>query len=300
MTITELNLHYGIPEKITFISGEGSLTNAVLQNQHGTAVISLYGAQVLSYIPKGEKDLLWMSEKTAFEKGKAIRGGIPLCFPWFGPHATDTTKPQHGFARLSEWNVKSTTVSAEDTISIILQLSNTAATEALWPFAFNAEIKLTINTKLELTLTCSNTDNKPFDYTNALHTYFNISDIATINIEGLEGATYFPAGAENGIIQKEKLVTFSQEENRRYLGHDNNCIITDKGMNRIIYADKKGSNTTVVWNPGAEIAKTIGDMNDNGYKTFVCVEPANAFTNIIKLSPGESFSISTIIYSKQA
>jgi len=300
MTITELNNQFGRADQIKFSTTRGDLPIAILTNQYGTATVSLYGAQVLSYIPKGEEDILWMSDKSLFQEGKAIRGGIPICFPWFGPNPEDGKKPQHGFARLSNWSVKTTTESSEGSLSLVLQLQDSSATKTLWPFSFTAEIIVTIDTKLELTLCCTNTDNKPFEYSDALHSYFNVSDIANITVDGLMDATYYPAGSDTGIQQQEKLLPITKEENRRYLNHSATCTIHDKGFKRKIRVGKTGSKTTVVWNPGPDTTKTMSDMSPDGYKTFICVEAANAFNNIIKLIPGDSFSISTIIQPETA
>jgi glucose-6-phosphate 1-epimerase len=298
MTITTLNEQFGRSKQIEFSTTKGDLPIVTLTNQHATAVISLYGAQLLSYIPKGEADILWMSDKSLFQEGKAIRGGIPICFPWFGPNPEDNKKPQHGFARLSTWTVKNTTATPQGYVSITLQLQDSPATKTLWPFSFTAEIIIRIDTNLELTLRCINTDNKPFEYSDALHSYFNVSDISNITIDGLLNATYFPAGIDTGILQKERLVAITKEENRRYLDHTETCVIYDKGYKRKIRVGKAGSKTTVVWNPGADTTKTMSDMSPDGYKTFICVEAANAFNNIIKLHPGESFSLSTMIRSE--
>jgi glucose-6-phosphate 1-epimerase len=297
MTISTLNEQFGKSKQIEFSTTKGDLPIVTLTNQYATAAVSLYGAQVLSYIPKGEPDVLWMSNKSLFQEGKAIRGGIPICFPWFGPNPSDSKKPQHGFARLSSWAVKTATITAEGTISITLQLKDSAATKALWAFSFTAEIIVTIDTKLTLTLRCTNDDDKPFDYSDALHSYFNVSDIDNITIEGLKNATYFPAGIDTGIEQHEELLAITKEENRRYLNHTQTCIVADKGYKRKIIVGKSGSKTTVVWNPGADTTKTMSDMSPDGYKTFICVEAANAFNDLIKLSPGEQFNLTTIIQS---
>jgi glucose-6-phosphate 1-epimerase len=298
MTITALNEQFGHLKQIEFSTTKGNLPIVTLTNQRATAVVSLYGAQVLSYISAGEADVLWMSDKSLFQEGKAIRGGIPICFPWFGPNPEDSKKPQHGFARLSTWAVKTTNVTPQGYRSITLELKDSAATKTLWPFSFTAQIIVTIDTNLVLTLRCINTGDKKFEYSDALHSYFNVSDIANITIDGLVNATYFPAGIDTGIQQKEKLVAIEKEENRRYLDHTATCIIADKGFRRKISVGKAGSKTTVVWNPGAETTKTMSDMSPDGYKTFICVEAANAFNNIIKLGPGESFNLSTIIQSE--
>jgi glucose-6-phosphate 1-epimerase len=297
MTINELNEQFGKTKQIEFSTTTGNLPIVTLSNKYATATVSLYGAQVLSYVPKGEADVLWMSNKSLFQEGKAIRGGIPICFPWFGPNPTDSKKPQHGFARLSTWTVKDVALLPEGTVSITLQLKDSVATKALWDFSFTAEIIVTIDTKLSLTLRCTNNDNKTFDYSDALHSYFNVSDIDNITIDGLKNATYFPAGIDTGIEQHEQLLAITKEENRRYLNHNNTCVIADKGYKRKITVGKSGSKTTVVWNPGADTTKTMSDMSHDGYKTFICVEAANAFNDLIKLAPGEQFSLTTIIHS---
>ena len=268
-----------------------------ITNKYATANIALYGGQVLNFIPQGQKDILWMSEKSLFQNGKAIRGGIPVCFPWFGPHPADKNKPQHGFARLQQWQVQEIKVLADEVTSITLNLKETDFSRQLWPFLFDATIEFIIGKLLEIKLTVTNTGDTPFEYSDALHTYFNISDIKNICITGLQNATYFDSFAMDLKKQEPSVLKFEGETNRRYVQHTDDCIIDDTGLNRKIIVAKTGSKVTVVWNPEEATTKTMSDMEPDGYKTFVCVEPANAYAGIdmVQLAPRQRHTLGTLI-----
>jgi len=295
--IENLNNQFAIAGKVQFISGKGNLTVIKINSEYASAEIALHGGHLLSYTPSGQKDVVWMSERSLFEKGKAIRGGIPLCFPWFGPHSSDKTKPQHGFARLQEWEVKAVTANADGNIAVELELKESTASIGLWPYAFNATVQFIVGKSLEVKLIISNTGDKAFDYSDALHTYFNISNIDTIAVEGLQDETYYDAFGTQLKTQHSQLLYFNEETNRRYVNTTKSCVIHDKGYNRTIHVSKTGSKVTVVWNPAAATTKTMADMAPDGYQTFVCVEPANAYEGIdvIQLKPGETHTLSTLI-----
>jgi D-hexose-6-phosphate mutarotase len=282
---------------ITLNKEKNGLTFLEVNNPYAKATISLYGAQVLSYIPHEEKDLLWLSEKSAFEIGKAIRGGIPLCFPWFGPHAQDKNKAQHGFARTSTWELSSSETLDNGATYILLSLQQNADTLALWPYLFNAQLHITISQYLEVKLTVTNTDNRSFNYSDALHTYFKVDDVTNISVEGLYNAGYFNGFGMELIKQETALLLFNGEENRRYVNHTGDCIINDKGNKRNIKVSKSGSKVTVVWNPWETTASKMTDIEEGGYKKFICVEAANAYEgiDIIHLESGESCSITSTI-----
>lgn len=296
MNINKLNQKYAMGELITFKVGQGGLPVAVINNEFAQAEVSIYGAHVLKYQPNGQKDLLWMSPQSIYEVGKPIRGGIPLCFPWFGPHILDSTKPQHGFARLLTWEIISTTVFFEEKTQLVLGLESNDRTKELWPYDFKAQLKVDVGEKLEVTLSYTNMGAQSFICSDALHTYFNVSDIATVKIAGLQGVTYYKGFEKEATgKQAEPYLQIKQEENRRYIKHSGECIIDDAGLNRKIYVSKKGSNVTVVWNPW-ENARNIPDMPDDGYKTMICVEAVNAYEDVATVDPGKTFSVSTTIW----
>lgn len=296
MDISQLTQRFGIENHVKFTSGKGGWPYVHLENNGSTAFVSLYGAHVLHYTPKGGKDVLWNSETSFFEQGKPIRGGIPVCWPWFGPHESDSTKPMHGFARLSVWEVAKTAITAKGETELVLTLTDTDATKAVWPYSFHATITVVLGEKLNLFLKVRNTGNEAFTMAEALHTYFQVGDASRVTVEGLEGCTYLDGLNQNApVVQSEKLIEIKKEENRRYLNTTATCIINDPVLGRKIRVEKKNSNTTVVWNPWTATAKSMPDFDDEGYKTMVCVEAANAFSNVITVQPGEKFEIGTAI-----
>jgi glucose-6-phosphate 1-epimerase len=296
MDLTQLNQKFAIENRVKFMSGKGGWNYVHLENNGSTAFISLYGAHVLHYTPKGEKDVLWNSETSFFEQGKPIRGGIPVCWPWFGPHISDTSKPMHGFARLSVWEVIKTSVTGSGETELVLSLSDNPGTHELWPHSFEAHLIVNLGKKLSVALKIRNTGAAPFTFAEALHTYFNVGDASQITISGLEGCTYLDGTNQNNQVhQTEKLIGIKKEENRRYLDTTATCIIHDPVFDRNIQVEKQNSNTTVVWNPWTATARLMPDFDDEGYKTMVCVEAANAFSNVVTLQPGEKYEMGTAI-----
>jgi glucose-6-phosphate 1-epimerase len=297
LTTQQLTTQFGKPNTISFSQTEHNIQLLHINNSHATATISLYGAHVLSFTPHQQAAVLWMSEAAIFKPGKAIRGGIPLCFPWFGPHATDATKAQHGFARVMPWQVLSIESLSNDNTKVILQLQSNNETLTIWPYQFNAQLIVEIGVSLKVQLQVTNNDIQTFTYSNALHSYFNISNIEQINILGLQNAAYY-WGFENEVQQQlEEKLCFVQEENRRYINHTQTCTIIDETYNRKMVVEKQGSKVTVVWNPGQEVATSMADIHPNGYQNFVCIEPANAYNGIdeITLQPGQSHTLGTTI-----
>lgn len=300
MDIALLNKKYGIVGKLEFTLGQGGLPIAIITNEFANASVSIYGAHVLSYQPKGQEEVLWMSSLSTFEEGCPIRGGIPVCFPWFGPHESDPKKPQHGFARLHMWKVAETAVLPGGETQLHLTLKQNPKMKILWKHSFLAEMIITIGHSLNVEFRCTNTSKEQLNYTGALHSYFAVSDISNIKIKGLSGHQYY-----NGMkatvpsTQQEELLVIQKEENRRYIDTTSDCIIEDSGLSRKIRVGKTGSRVTVVWNPGEEMAKKISDMPDDGYKTMVCVEAVNAYDDIIIVQPKEHRSLSTTIAIEQ-
>lgn len=284
-----LNTQFGIANKITFHPFEHTII-AELQSDHATAKVSLYGAHVLNFVPKGQDDVLFISSKAVFRNDKAIRGGIPVCWPWFGPHPVDTSLPSHGFARISNWEVIDTSAS-DETVSIELGLSANAQTMQLWPYRFEASLHVKVGRQLTVELHTRNTDDKPFDISAALHSYFNISDINTVNLEGLADVNYLDDVTNASGRQSEQLLTFGERIDRRY--HTSGAaIIHDR--HRTIRIEKSGSGITVVWNPGKELALQMSDLGED-YKNMLCVEAANSLDNNIIIQPGQTHTLATII-----
>jgi len=296
MNDSELNAKFAIPGQLEFVTGKDGFTVALITSHYSKAEVSLYGAHVLSFIPEGQKDILWMSPQSMFEQGKPIRGGIPVCFPWFGPHATDSQKPMHGFARLNTWNLIESSALENGNIRLILGLSSNVETMALWPFAFLSKVIIEVGKELDITICCTNTGTEDFIVGGALHSYFSVSNIANINISGLKDHLYYAGFAKEAhTIQTDETLRILNEENRRYINHTDDCVITDEKWNRSIRVAKRGSKVTVVWNPYSEVVKTMADIPDSGYNDFICVEAVNAYSDVHNLKPGENHCLSTVI-----
>jgi len=256
-----------------------------IQNSQAEAKIALQGAHIFHYKANAKTPLLWLSELAYFKEGKAIRGGIPVCFPWFGPHKSDATLPQHGFARTAMWSLILVEEIDEGKTHIQLQLLANEETKKLWNYNFDVRLDFVVSAELRVTLTVINTDSKPFEISTALHTYFNISDISNIMIDGLKESMYSNALDGKEYLEKSD-VTIDQEVDRVYFNASKKIILHDGSKK--IELKQEGSNSLVVWNPWIEKSKQMADMGEAAYKTMVCLETANVGQDSKVLDVGES------------
>ena len=262
-----------------------------IRNPHAHAKIALQGAHLFEYQAKGKPALLWCSDKAYFESGKAIRGGIPVCFPWFGKHKEDATLPQHGFGRTQEWSLVSQEEQADGSTSISLQLTPNALTLSLWPFRFEATMHFRVGETLDVALEVKNTDSKPFELGAALHTYFAVSNIDKVLLYGFKDKVYYDNLSQTEEAQIDKLI-IDKEIDRVYFNPEKNIILQDD--TRKVRIEQTGSSSTVVWNPWIEKSKQLVDINDDGYKTFVCIETANALEDVRVLQPLQTHSLQAV------
>jgi len=293
--IDQLNDKFGIEGELKFATLENGLFIINVTNKYADADICLYGGHVMSFRPHNSKEILWMSSESSFEVGKPIRGGIPVCFPWFGPHKSDQEKPQHGFARLMYWDVVETATGQGGETRVRLELCSSVETQAYWPHDFCAEMTVVVGQTLDVSLKVTNSSDEPFEYTCALHSYYNLSDIENIAISGLQAARYHSQLEPGEFIQVSPRIEIHKAETRHYHNTESTCVIEDSMFKRKIRIAKAGSKITTVWNPWAETCAKIDDLADDAYKTFVCVEAVNAFDDVIKLAPKESHTTSAII-----
>lgn len=293
--IDELDDKFSIEGEVGFAELENDLIFLTVSNKYADVDICLYGAHVTSFRPHDSMEVLWMSPDSNFEVGKAIRGGIPVCFPWFGPHKTDQEMPQHGFARLMYWDVYETVTLPSDETKIRLQLCSSDETKVYWPYDFCAELTVVVGPILTVTLKITNTSEVPIEYTCALHSYFGLSAIENLSIEGLQGISYYNQITGENEIQEEDSLQIQEPLTRHYLDTETPVIIQDSIYRRRIKVDKSGSKVTTVWNPGEENCAKIGDLPDDAWETFVCVEATNAFDFPIHLAPEQSYETSAMI-----
>lgn len=291
-TIETLNQKFGNGGAVRFEAGQGGMTRAVITSPSAVAHVYLHGAHVTHYQPQGQSDLLFVSQKSWFEAGKPIRGGIPICFPWFG----DAGTPAHGFARLVEWSVHEVKISPEHDVTLTLELltRGPAVDPALWPFEARLLYHVQVGGHLKLNLQVMNVGQKPFTFEEALHTYFAVGDIKRVAVHGLRGAEYLDKTRQfEKATQDADPLTFTGETDRVYFNTQATCRIQDPQIHpaRQITVAKQGSDDTVVWNPWTEKAKAMPDYGDEEWERMLCIETANVRDHAIKLNPGESHAM---------
>ena len=259
---------------VRFEEGAGGFAEAVLNNRFGEAKVMLHGAHLTSYTPAGAKPVVWMSRHSMYAENEPIRGGVPVCWPWFGPDP-DGKFGGHGFARLLEWQTVRTETTPDGGSLIQLELTDRMVPERFAPQPFQLTLTVTLGAELVLALRIRNTGSEMLKYSGALHTYFAVSEAAQIQVTGLEECEYFDSvlgceGVQHGAV------VIDREIDRVYRGTSGICRIVDPGFRRAIRVAKSGSTSTVVWNPWIAKSKRMPDFGDEEYHTMVCVEAANA------------------------
>ncbi len=290
-----LNEQFAIAQHITFAATAGGLPVAEIHNSHAAASVAVQGGHVITFQPHGQQPVLWVSSLSAFEPGKTIRGGIPVCWPWFGAHPTDPSKPFHGFVRAAMWQVRGTSVGPADATEIRLGLTESEASRAIWPHIFDLEIVVTVGAQLRVELITRNPGDQPFVCGGALHSYYTVGDARRIAIHGLDGGEYLDKVENFKRKSQQGPVTIEGETDRVYLHTDAACVIDDPALNRRLEIAKAGSRTTVVWNPWAEKAGQLADFGDEEYLSMVCVETANADMDVATVAPGGEHRLSVVI-----
>jgi glucose-6-phosphate 1-epimerase len=295
MSIDQLNTDYGIPGHLTFAAGNGGFPMIHIDNGQAKALISVYSGQVLCFQPVGEPtDLMFLSEKAYYAAGKAIKGGVPICWPWFGPDPEGLGRPSHGFVRNRLWNVVNTSTTTDGATQVILGLKDTEETRGIWPQAFELAIAITVSHTLTVELITRNLGDKSFPLTQALHTYFQVGDINRVQVLGLEN-TQYQDKVDSG-IEKTQIgaVTIAGEVDRIYLNVTKELVIDDASLNRRIRIKSSGSKSAVVWNPWAKISASMADLDDADYQRLICVETTNAATDIVEVPAHGEFRLQAI------
>lgn len=274
-------------EPVVVETGNGGLPCARVRGARADAEIYLHGGHVTRWQPHGAEPVLFLSRRATYAAGKAVRGGVPLVFPWFGPHPTDPQRPMHGFARTRPWRLLTTAPGPDGVTVIELALEDDEATRALWPSAFSLRYRVAVGATLTLALEVVNTSPAPFTLETALHTYLAVGDVEAVSIHGLEGARYIDK--TDGMARKRQgadALRLNDETDRIFVGARERCVVDDPALRRRLVIDKAGSATTVVWNPWATKAATIADLEPDDWRRMVCVETANAADDALSLAPG--------------
>lgn len=278
------------------VQSESGLSVLRVSSAAATGELYLQGAHISAWRPADEADVIWMSEASAFAPAEPIRGGVPICFPWFGPGRDSQSKPVHGVARLATWSL----AEAEDvdgSVRVRLVLTDTELAglpgAERWQHPFELTYSVSFGSELAIELTARNTGLEEFSFEEALHTYFCVDDINRVQVEGLDGAEYLdraPGAAAERQTQSGP-VTFTSETDRVYFSTSTATVI-DEAAGRKITVAKENSASTVVWNPWVAKSAAMPDFGDEEWREMVCVETANALDDAIVLQPGETHTMS--------
>ncbi len=261
-----------------------------LCNSLAECKISLWGGNIISYRPKNEQhDIFWLGELNKFDHVQAIRGGIPVCWPRFAEEKLNNHFPRHGFARLSLWDLSHVYVD-ENLMEVRLSLTP----DSRYNLKVNAELHIKITDKLECSLETVNNGTEKFNFSEALHAYFNIGSKDDIKITGLSGHNYNNS-LDGNTYHLNTDLTIKNEFDAAFVNHTNKIEIEDKIFNRIISIEKSGSTNTIIWNPNKDLA----EMSPNQHKHFICVEPANRGDSFVTLAPKEKHTLRMIVSLKK-
>jgi D-hexose-6-phosphate mutarotase len=297
---TTLNLdslkHHEISGAVAISAGSGGLPRLTVTTPRSTAEIYLHGAQVTGFQKTGEPPLLFLSAASQFAADKAIRGGVPICFPWFGSRAG---APAHGFARLTDWHLAATSAAPDGRVNVRLRLPEKAAGPGAFPG--KVEYLVTVGDTLTLELHVTNHSDGPLVFEDCLHAYFTVGDIAAVAVGGLKGLSYLDkVGEPKQKVETAKVIHFNSEVDRVYLDAPQAVKIEDAKLKRILLVEKTGSHSTVVWNPWVDKAKAMADFGNEEYRRMVCVEAGNVGPNQITLAPGATSVLKVGLSSQMA
>lgn len=288
--IPALDRQFAIPGLATVSAGHGGLPRVLITSPHAAGEMYLHGGHVTSWTPTGARDALYCSPNAVWHDGLAIRGGVPVCFPWFGNNAAIPAAPAHGFVRTKAWSLQSVEHSGND-VAVSMFTDSTDDTRKWWPFDFRLVCRATFGAQLQLELIVTNTGSALLSFEEALHVYFAIGDVQAAAVRGLDGTRYidkvdrFTEKIQSGDIR------ISSETDRIYLNTQHDLDLIDPALAHRLTIRKQNSASTVVWNPWADKSAAMSDLGPGQWKKFLCLETANIGASAVHLGPGESHTM---------
>jgi glucose-6-phosphate 1-epimerase len=295
MDVADLDQRFAVPGVLHFEKTASGLVCARVTAPSGAATVYLQGAHLADWTPAGQAPVLFLSARTELAPGKAIRGGVPVIFPWFGPRHDGKAGPSHGFARTSEWDLAFTAVTSDE-VHLTFTLAPNEASRALGFDHFRLAYRMILGRNLTLELTVANVSTAPLEFEEALHTYFAVADVQKTALTGLAGTVYLDKRDEmRRKVQPDGAMMLTGTTDRVYLDTAATCVIDDAAGRRKIMVQKTGSHTTVVWNPWVEVTATLADMEPEGWRRMLCVETANVGDSSITLQPGKTHTMRLVV-----
>jgi glucose-6-phosphate 1-epimerase len=294
LQLAELEQRFGIPAIAHVCQGNAGMPRVTVASSYGQGEMYLHGAHVTSWHPAAHDEVLFLSTKSRWQEGHAIRGGIPICFPWFRAKADDPQAPAHGFVRTRLWQLESI-VESDDGVVVTMFTESDEQSRRWWPAEFRLAHRATFGSELRLELLCTNTGTTRMRFEEALHTYNRVADVANLHLQGLDGTRF----RDNSDSNKEKrqihdVVIASQMDNA-FLDTQSAVDLIDPELGRRIRLEKANSLTTVVWNPWHEGSARMQDLGDDEWKQFLCVEASNIMESAVMLEPGQKHTITAVL-----
>lgn len=283
-----------IPDTALIVEGNGGLPKIKITSSKAQGEIYLHGAHVTSWKPSGRQEVLFLSSQSRWEDGRAIRGGVPICFPWFGAKADDPKAPMHGFARTKGWQLESIAQS-ESGVTVGMFTESDDDTKRWWPAEFRLVYRATFHSELTLELELTNTGKTPLQFEEALHAYFRVGSIETARVKGLDGVHYLDKTDANREKTQRGEIEIVSETDRIYLDTSHAIEVLEPALKRRIRVAKENSLTTVVWNPWVEKARTLSDLGDGEWTQMLCIETSNVAKYSLTLAPGERHKMAAVV-----
>jgi len=292
--VEELDSRFGIPGVAKINEGNGGLPRIQITGPGAEGEMYLHGAQVTSWRPGGNDEVLFLSTKSRWHEGQAIRGGIPICFPWFRAKTDDPKAPAHGFVRTRSWQLESIVEEGRGVV-VSMSIESDDQTRRWLPADFRLVHRVVFGPELILELACTNKGTKDLCFEEALHTYNRVSDVANVRLQGLAGVQFLDNTDSNIAKVQQGDVTIASATDNAFMATKTDIDLLDPKFRRHIRLQKANSLTTVVWNPWSEGAARLGDLSDGEWTQFVCVEASNILAASVRLAPGEEHKMMAVL-----
>lgn len=289
--IEGLNRRFGVAGVVEVVAGGGGLPMVRITSEAAAAEISLYGAQVLRWRPAGAEEVLFLSDCSRWERGTAIRGGIPVCFPWFREKSDDAKAPKHGFVRTREWRLDSLRVNEDGAVTLVCVTGSDDDTRQWWPHEFLTAYRIGVGRTLQLELSVVNRGVSPMRFEEALHTYFHVGEVGLARVHGLDGATFLDNMDGNRAKTQWGDLAIPWPTDNAYLDTADPVEVIDPVLRRRLQTEKMNSASTVVWNPWHDGAASMGDLGAEEWRRMLCVEASNVLGCAVSLGPGEEHTM---------
>lgn len=292
--IAEAARRFEIPGIAQLVEGNGGLPKVRITAPQAEGEMYLHGGHVTSWKPEGKEEVIFLSSRSKFENGKAIRGGVPICFPWFGGKADDPKAPAHGFVRAKEWQLESIK-QAGGAVTVSMFTESNEDTKRLWPADFRLVHRATFGSELGLELEVTNTGRTLLRFEEALHTYHRVGNIKDTRVRGLDGVQYFDKTDSNRKKMQQGEMAIASETDSVYLNTADAVELEDPVLRRRTRIMKENSRTTVVWNPWVEKARSFSDFAADEWMRMICIEASNVSDFAVELAPGQQHKMKAAV-----